>query len=299
MVTAPALIYGDMKNLLAFHAIEKPLALQLGGSDAHAMARCAKIAQDHDFDEVNLNVGCPSDRVQSGEFGACLMLKPQVVADCISAMLDAVQIPVTVKTRIGVDDMQGYRPLADFAGCIAEAGCKTFIVHARKAWLQGLSPKENREKPPLHYEYVYRLKQEFPHLNIVINGGIKKSVDVIEHLRYVDGTMVGREAYQNPYALIDVHKTIFKQSTVMPTPAELVERYLPYIEEQLEQGVQLKHMVRHMLGLFQGMPGARHWRRYLSEHAVQAGADISVVVEALRKMKAWQDRNTGVVVNES
>jgi tRNA-dihydrouridine synthase A len=299
MVTTPALLHGDADRLLTFHPFEKPVALQLGGSDADAMARCAKIAQDYGYDEVNINVGCPSDRVQSGTFGACLMAKPHVVADCVSAMQAAVRIPVTVKTRIGIDEMEGYAPLKDFVACIADAGCNTVIVHARKAWLQGLSPRENREKPPLHYEYVYRLKQEFPRLTIVINGGIKKTADVVEHLRFVDGTMAGREAYQNPYALIDVQNTVFNRNAVIPMQFEIVGRYLPYIDEQLAKGVHLNHMTRHMLGLFQGVPGASQWRRHLSERANKPDAGIEVVMEALQKIKAQQNNMTGVVVNES
>ena len=299
MVTTQALIYGDTNRLIAFDPFEKPLALQLGGNDRQAMARCAKIAQAYGYDEVNINVGCPSDRVQSGLFGACLMAKPKLVADCVAAMQDAVDIPVTVKTRIGIDDMEGYEPLHRFVYHIVEAGCQTVIVHARKAWLQGLSPRENREIPPLHYDYVYKLKQAYPEQEIVVNGGIKDAADVSKHLEHVDGTMVGRVAYQNPYALIDVEKAVFNSAKEMPDRAKIVESYLSYINKQLAKGIYLKHMTRHMFGLFQGMPGAKLWRRYLTEHAVKAGADSSVVVEALKKVNALQEHLTGVVVDES
>ncbi|MBN1378477.1 MAG: tRNA dihydrouridine(20/20a) synthase DusA [Gammaproteobacteria bacterium] len=299
MVAAAALIHGDVDQLLMFNPFEKPLALQLGGNEPNAMARCAEIAQDFGYDEVNINVGCPSDRVQAGAFGACLMAEPDLVADCVSAMQAKVSIPVTVKTRLGIDKMEGHAPLQNFVACIAKAGCGTVIVHARKAWLSGLSPKENREIPPLRYDYVYRLKQEFPQLEIVINGGIMNTADVVEHLGFVDGTMVGREAYQNPYALIDVQSAVFNRSTVIPERAEIVARYLPYVEEQLAKGVHLNRMTQHMMGLFQGCPGAKQWRRHLSEHAVEPDAGIEVITEALRKVRMPQENTTGAMVNES
>ncbi len=296
MVTAPALMHGDQNKLLAFDPFEKPLALQLGGNEPQVMAKCAKLAQEYHYDEVNINIGCPSDRVQSGLFGACLMAKPQVVADCVVAMRDAVDIPITIKTRIGIDAMEGYTPLREFVSRIVAAGCRVIIVHARKAWLQGLSPKENREIPPLQYDYVYRLKQEFPEQQIVINGGIRDSAAVYEHLKYVDGTMIGRAAYLNPYALIDVNRTVFGDPAMVPARIDLIEKYLPYINRQLAQGVYLKHMTRHMLGLFKGIPGAKQWRRYLSEQAVKVGAGPEVVVNALNQVRALQDNYTGVEV---
>ena len=294
MVTTPALIHGNQHKLLSFDPFEKPLALQLGGNESKEMAKCAMLAQKYDYDEVNINVGCPSDRVQSGLFGACLMAKPQVVADCVAAMRDAVDIPVTVKTRIGIDAMEGYTPLREFVSRIVEAGCQVIIVHARKAWLQGLSPKENREIPPLQYDYVYRLKQEFQQQQIIVNGGIQDSAAVREHIKYVDGTMIGRAAYLNPYALVGVNKSVFNNRATIPVRADVVEKYLPYINQQLAQGVFLKHMTRHMLGLFKGMPGAKQWRRYLSEHAVKVGAGSEVVIEALNQVKSLQDDYTGV-----
>ena len=291
MVTTSALLFGDVEKLIAFNPFEKPLALQLGGNDPQAMARCAKLAQAYGYDEANINVGCPSDRVQSGSFGACLMAQPDVVAECVSEMQAAVNIPVTVKTRIGVDDMEGYEPLRKFITVLVEAGCKTVIVHARKAWLQGLSPRENREKPPLHYDYVYQLKQDFPELEVVINGGIKKIDDVIGHLRYVDGTMTGREAYQNPYALIDIGNAVFGRHSGVSDRADLVEGYLPYIESQLAAGVPLKHMTRHMLGLYQGRPGAKQWRRHLSELAAKPGAGVDTVLQALQHVENSRSNN--------
>lgn len=299
MITTGALIFGNREKLLAFDTFEKPLALQLGGAEPESMAECARMAEQHDYDEVNINVGCPSDRVQAGAFGACLMAQPKRVADCVSAMQHAVSIPVTVKTRIGIDNMEGYQPLYHFVAELAQAGCTTVIVHARKAWLDGLSPKRNREVPPLHYDYVYRLKHDFPHLQIVINGGIKNTTDVIEHLKCVDGTMVGRQAYQDPYTLINVRDEVFDRTGELPGRFEIIERYLPYIDSQLSSGVCLKHMTRHMLGLFQGLPGAKRWRRLLSEQAVKVGAGVDVVTDAMQKVKALQENITGAVINES
>ncbi|WP_024299938.1 tRNA dihydrouridine(20/20a) synthase DusA [Methylomicrobium lacus] len=283
MVTTGALLHGDRQRFLQFDPSEHPLALQLGGSDPAGLAACAKMAEDFGYDEVNLNVGCPSDRVQSGSFGACLMAEPELVAECVGAMRKAVSIPVTVKSRIGIDDRDSYEELIKFIGTVAEAGCDTFIVHARKAWLKGLSPKQNREVPPLRYDTVYRLKQDFPTLQIVLNGGIT-TLDQAEDVlgNGVDGVMVGREAYHNPYILAEVDRRLFGASAEVFTRAEIIEKLLPYIEQQRAEGVRLHSITRHILGLFHGEPGARSWRRHLSEHAVKYDADASVVREALK-----------------
>jgi len=283
MVTTGALLHGDRQRFLQFDPSEHPLALQLGGSDPAGLAACAKMAEDFGYDEVNLNVGCPSDRVQNGSFGACLMAEPELVAECVGAMRKAVSIPVTVKSRIGIDDRDSYEELIKFIGTVAEAGCDTFIVHARKAWLKGLSPKQNREVPPLRYDTVYRLKQDFPTLQIVLNGGIT-TLDQAEDVlgNGVDGVMVGREAYHNPYILAEVDRRLFGASAEVITRAEIIEKLLPYIEQQRAEGVRLHSITRHILGLFHGEPGARSWRRHLSEHAVKYDADASVVREALK-----------------
>ena len=280
MVTTGALIHGK-GDYLAFNEQEHPLVLQLGGSNPAEMAQCAKMAEQRGYDAVNINVGCPSDRVQNGMFGACLMAKPELVASCVSAMLDAVSIPVTVKSRIGIDELDSYQFLTDFVGTIADAGCQQFIVHARKAWLKGLSPKENREIPELDYPRVHQLKQDFPQLNISINGGIKTLDDVRYQLQLVDGVMVGREAYTNPYLLSQVDHFIYGEQQPVLSQHELVRAMLPYIEQQMQQGARFWHIARHMLGLFQGLPGARLWRRHLSENGHLAGAGPEVLVQAL------------------
>ncbi len=280
MITAPAIIHAKY-DLLEYDPTENPVALQLGGSDPKQLAHCAKLVEERGYTEVNLNVGCPSDRVQNGMFGACLMGKADLVADCIKAMQDAIQIPVTVKHRIGIDDLDSYEFLCDFIEKV-QAYSNDFIVHARKAWLSGLSPKENREIPPLDYERVYQLKQDFPHLNISINGGIKTIEEIKYHLQFVDGVMVGREAYQNPSLLGEIDSQIFGEHRPLVTAREAVEKMLPYIEKELAKGVYLNHIVRHMLGAFQNCKGARQWRRHLSENACKAGANISVVEEALK-----------------
>lgn len=281
MVTAAAVYHGDRTKLLRFDPAERPLALQFGGNEPESMAIGAEQAEAFGYDEVNINVGCPSDRVQSGCFGARLMAEPHRVADCVAAMRRATSLPVTVKTRIGIDAMDDYEGLRDFVAVVADAGCDTFIVHARKAWLQGLSPKQNREVPPLRYEYVYRLKREFPRLNVIINGGITEAAAVVDHLRYVDGVMVGREAYQNPFGLVDVRNRVFGTRQAAADRRRIVECYMRYIEQRLSEGVYLKHMTRHMLGLFQGVPGAKRWRRILSERSPQPGAGLEVVQHAL------------------
>ena len=284
MVTTGAIIHGK-GDFLAYNEEEHPLALQLGGSNSADLAACAKLAQTRGYDEINLNVGCPSDRVQNGRFGACLMAEPDLVVDCIKAMKDVVDIPVTVKTRIGIDELDSYEFLTTFITKVHEfGGCDDFTIHARKAWLSGLSPKENREIPPLDYERAYQLKLDFPHLNIGLNGGVKTLEESIEHLKHVDGVMVGREAYQSPYILAQVDQQIFGREKPIKKRSEVVHEMYPYIESQLESGAQLGHITRHMLGLFQSMPGARQWRRYISENAHKKGAGIEVVEAALAKI---------------
>lgn len=281
MVTTGALLHGDRQRFLGHDDAEHPLALQLGGSNPAELAECANIGADYGYDEVNLNVGCPSDRVQSGRFGACLMAEPELVADCVAAMNAAVSVPVTVKTRIGIDDRDSFDELAHFIGCVQAAGCKTFIIHARKAYLQGLSPKENRTVPPLNYDFAYRIKQMFPELVIILNGGIERLDEVETHLQRVDGVMLGRAAYHNPYVLAQADRQIFKDSHPIPDRDDIVLGMIPYIERELKQGTLLKHISRHMLGLYQGTPGARHWRRYLSENAPRSAAGTEVILEAL------------------
>ncbi|KZX58904.1 tRNA dihydrouridine synthase DusA [Halioglobus sp. HI00S01] len=282
MVTTGALLHGDRDRFLNFNAEEHPVALQLGGSDAVDLARCAKWAQEWGYDEVNLNCGCPSDRVQSGMFGACLMVAPQRVADGVKAMRDACELPVTVKHRIGIDDMESYQELIDFISPIAEAGCEVFIVHARKAWLQGLSPKENREIPPLNYPWVYQLKRDLPHLEIIINGGIKSLAECQDHLQHVDGVMIGREAYQNPWMLAEVDSSLYGMDKTVQSRDDVIAGLLPYVADQLEGGAHLNHITRHILGLYQGVPGARKFRRHLSENAYKQQAGLEVLTEAHR-----------------
>ena len=280
MVTAQAIIHAKYDHL-DFDAAEHPVALQLGGSDPAQLKHCAQLAEQCGYQEINLNVGCPSDRVQNGMFGACLMAKANLVAECVQQMQSAVQIPVTVKTRIGIDDFDSYDFLYNFVQTVKQAGCQEFIVHARKAWLSGLSPKQNREIPPLDYERVYQLKRDFPDLLISINGGIKTIEEIQQHLQHVDGVMVGREAYQNPSLLGHIDQALFDPNAPIITPRQAVESMLPYIESQLSQGVYLNHIVRHMLGAFQNCKGARLWRRYLSENAYKEGAGVEVVETAL------------------
>lgn len=281
MVTTGALIHGDQYRFLQFNNEEHPLAFQLGGSNPRELALCATLVEEHGYDEVNLNVGCPSDRVQNGRFGACLMLEPELVAECVAAMAAAVTIPVTVKTRIGVDNQDSYQALANFVRHVANAGCQTFIIHARKALLSGLSPKQNREVPPLKYEVAFQLKTDFPELNIILNGGVTNINDSETLLQQVDGVMLGREAYQNPYMLAAVDKQLFNALTSAPSRQQIIEMLLPYIDMQLSQGVRLNSITRHTLGLFHGESGARAWRRHLSTHATEANAGIKVVQEAL------------------
>lgn len=283
MVTTGAILFGK-GDYLAFNEEEHPVVLQLGGSDAKALAQCAKQVQERGYDAINLNVGCPSDRVQNGRFGACLMAEPELVAQCVTEMKSVVDIPVTVKTRIGIDDLDSYDFLCQFVQKIAEAGSDSLIVHARKAWLQGLSPKQNREIPPLNYQRVYDLKRDFPQLNMIINGGIKTFDDMSEHVAHVDGVMVGREAYQNPFMLSDVDAQLHHETPSTMTRHDVVETMFPYIERHLQQGGRLNHITRHMIGMFQGVPNGKAWRRYLSENACQSGATIDVVKKALDLM---------------
>lgn len=284
MVTTGALLNGDRERLLAYHPQEHPLALQLGGSDPRALAECARLAEDWGYDEVNLNCGCPSDRVQNNMIGACLMAEPELVAHCVTEMQKAVNIPVTVKHRIGIDEMDDYAGLQRFVSRIADAGCKTFIVHARKAWLKGLSPKENREIPPLQYDKVINLKREFPALEIIINGGITTLEQCETLLNEVDGVMLGREIYSNPYLLAEVDHRIYGLSSAAPSREAVMEGFITYCEEQMMKGIRLNYMTRHILGLFQGMPGARRFRRTISEQAHKPEADIKVLYQALAAM---------------
>ncbi|MET0013135.1 MAG: tRNA dihydrouridine(20/20a) synthase DusA [Sedimenticola sp.] len=286
MVTTGAIIHGDRERFLKFDGSEHPVALQLGGSDTKDLAVCARLGEQWGYDEINLNVGCPSDRVQSGRFGACLMATPELVAECVAAMRDAVSIDVTVKHRIGIDDHDSYQELCDFVGASAEAGCRTFIVHARKAWLQGLSPKENREIPPLSYETVYQLKRDFPDREIVINGGILTLDQAEEHLQQVNGVMIGREAYHNPWILVETDRRLYGDEHPLPSRHEIIERLIPFIEQEQAAGTPISRITRHILGLFNGQPGARAWRRHISENAHRKGADYSAVLEAAAKVPA-------------
>ena len=281
MLTAKALIHGDREYLLGFHPEEHPVALQIGGSEPEEMAAAAQIGASFGYDEINMNVGCPSDRVQSGRFGACLMKEPQRVADCVDAMSAAVSIPVTVKCRTGVDDTDSYEHLQHFVEVVSGAGCERFIIHARKAWLSGLSPRQNREIPPLRYDVVGRLQAQFPELTLVLNGGIISMDDVEEHLATFPGVMVGREVYRNPYFLALADQRIFNASRPVPTRHDVVHRLLPYVERQLSSGTRLSAISRHMVGLFQGQPGAKRWRRHISEQAHRKGAGIEVLTDAL------------------
>jgi tRNA-dihydrouridine synthase A len=288
MVTADAILHGDRERLLGFSAEEHPVALQLGGSDPAKLAEAAAIGAAWGYDEINLNVGCPSDRVQEGRFGACLMAEPALVADCVAAMRARVSVPVTVKCRIGIEEQDGEADLERFVAEVAAAGCPTFIVHARKAWLQGLSPKENRDVPPLDHGRVYRLKAAHPQLEIVINGGITSLDEVEAHLARVDGVALGRAAYQNPYLLADVDRRLFGTASVPPSRSAVLEALLPYAESHLRAGGRLNNVARHVLGLYHCQPRARAFRRYLSEHAPRDGADIGVLMEAMRLVEcAW------------
>jgi tRNA-dihydrouridine synthase A len=286
MVTTAAIVHGKAERLLAFDPSEHPVALQLGGSDPGDLAASAKIGAGFGYDEINLNVGCPSDKVQEGRFGACLMAEPALVAEGVRAMREAVAVPVTVKTRIGIDDRDSYGELAAFIGTVADAGCRTFIIHARKAWLQGLSPKENREIPPLRYDVVRRLRDDFPALEFILNGGITSPGQVDAHLEEFPGVMLGRAAYENPYLLAEADSRWFGVAGGPSSRLEIVEAFKPYVAAELGRGQRLHSMTRHILGLFQGVRGGRVWRRYLSENACRPGAGLEVLDGA---MQAVQD----------
>jgi len=282
MVTTGAIIHGDRSRHLDYNQEEHPVAIQLGGSTPADLVLCCKIAEDYGYDEINLNVGCPSNRVQSGMFGACLMAKPELVAECVSAMQNAVKIPVTVKHRIGIDENDSVEELFTFVEAVAETDCKTFIVHARKAWLNGLSPKQNRDIPPLRYDVVHELKQTMSQLEIIINGGICDLETATEQLKSVDGVMMGREAYHNPYILAEVDQRFYNSDKKILTRFEIIEALYPYIEKELAKGTRLHSISRHILGLFNGLPGAKKWRRYISENAPPATAGIDVIKQGLK-----------------
>ena len=271
MITSKAILRGDKNRLLDYNSREHSLVLQLGGSNPKEMAQCAKIAKQWGYDEVNINVGCPSDRVLSGSFGACLMKEPDLVASCVESMIDASDIPVSVKSRIGIDDMETYDQLSDFVARIHEKGCQHFIIHARKAWLQGLSPKENRTIPPLNYPWVYQLKKDFPQLKITLNGGIAGCKEVIEHLDYVDGVMLGRAIYHQPYLLADIDSRVFGKKGISRTREQVLVDYMDYIKKQLKEGVPIRAMTRHILGLYHGQNNAKFFRRLLSGKTVELG----------------------------
>ena len=286
MVSSGALLHGDTGRLLAFHPAEHPLALQIGGSHPPEMAECARRAEEAGFDEVNINVGCPSRRVRKGRFGACLMAEPHLVGQCVRAMRRSSALPITVKTRIGVDERDRYADMCEFVRIVAGAGCRTFIIHARKAWLDGLSPAQNRTLPPLRHDRVFRLKEDFPKLEIILNGGVHDLEAVRALLERVDGVMIGREAYRNPYLLADADRAVFGSGREATTREEVVFRFLPYLRAELALGTPLCALTRHLLGLYQARPGARRWRRFLTEGAAQRGAGAELLLEALDLMKA-------------
>ncbi len=281
MVTAQAIKHGDRQRLLGFDSVEQPVALQLGGSDPALLAEAAKIGEDFGYSEINLNVGCPSDRVQEGRFGACLMAEPQLVGECVAAMMAAVKIPVTVKCRIGIDDQDEIEGLNRFVEAVASTDCNTFIIHARKAWLKGLSPKENREIPPLNYARVYKLKKDFPQLNIILNGGLDSLEAAQKAMQNLDGVMLGRAAYHTPWLLADVDRVFFKADNLVGSRIEAALAMFPYIEQQFGEGLFLSKITRHMLGLFHGQPGGRLWRQIISEQSHLPGAGLEVLQKGL------------------
>ena len=290
MVTADAVLYGNRERVLGFSPQEHPVGLQLGGSDPVKLAKAARIGADYGYDEINLNIGCPSDRVQSGRFGACLMAEPDLVAESVAAMGEASGLPVTVKCRIGIDDQDAEASLDRFIDRVAKAGCRSFIVHARKAWLKGLSPKENRDVPPLDYGRVYRLKQCRPDLEIVLNGGIESLARAEPHLPQVDGVMLGRAAYADPYLLAEVDGALFGSNETPPSRLDVLDRFVPYVEAELSRGARLNQMTRHILGLFHGQPRARAFRRHLAENAHLEGAGIEALLAA-RRIVAGEGRS--------
>ena len=277
MVTTGALLHGNVPRHLDFNVEEHPLALQLGGSEPADLAHCARLAEQWGYDEVNLNCGCPSERVQRGSFGACLMAEPRLVADCVKAMRDAVSLPITVKHRIGIDKTESYAFVRDFVGTVAAAGCEVFIVHARNAWLKGISPKENRDLPPLRYEFVHQLKREFPQLTIVLNGGIKTNAQIAEQLEHVDGVMLGRESYHHPWLMADWDARFFGDAPVDRERAEVEAQMVGYMERVIANGEPWSHVSRHLIGLRNGLPGARRWRQVWSDHRLKhdAAAEVS------------------------
>ena len=289
MVTAEAVLYGNRERVLGFSREEHPVGLQLGGSDPQKLAAAARLGADYGYDEINLNIGCPSDRVQSGRFGACLMAEPDLVASCVAAMSEAASLPITVKCRVGIDDQDAEASLDRFIDRVAQAGCTTFIVHARKAWLKGLSPKENRDVPPLDCERVFRLKQRRPDLEIVLNGGIGSLAEAHTHLPHVDGVMLGRAAYADPYLLAEVDGALFGSNERPPSRLEVLDAFVPYVEAELARGARLNQMTRHILGLFHGQPRARAFRRHLAENAYLDGAGLEVL-EAARRIVAGESR---------
>ena len=290
MITAPAIVRGNAERLLAFDASEHPVALQLGGSDTRELAIAARRGAQEGYDEINLNCGCPSDRVKSGRFGACLMGEPALVADCVKAMRDVVDLPVTVKCRIGIDPMpevgDEYEFLTNFVATVADAGCEVFIIHARRAVLNGLSPKENREIPPLRYDIARKLRRDFPALRMILNGGIRTIEQVEAELPHFDGVMIGREAYQHPYLIAQLHQRFIDPSWLPPSREEVIERYIPYVRARLAEGHRLRTMLRHVQGLYAGLPNVRSWRRFLSEQAATSSAGAEVLRDALRIVKA-------------
>jgi tRNA-dihydrouridine synthase A len=284
MITTAAVLHGDRARLMAFDPAERPVALQLGGSDPRKLAECARIAEEFGYDQLNLNVGCPSDRVQEGRFGACLMAEPGLVGECVAAMKSRVKVPVTVKCRIGIDEQDPEEALEALARAVEAAGVATLIVHARKAWLDGLSPRENRDIPPLDYGRVYRLQAAHPGLAVVINGGIGDLDQAVAHLSRVDGVMMGRAAYQEPWRLLAVDPIVFGETPRLPSPKAAADALVPYIERELASGVRLHAITRHVLGLFQAVPGARAFRRHLSTEAVKPGAGVAVFRDALARI---------------
>lgn len=287
MITTGALLHGDHHRLLKHDPLEYPLALQLGGNNPEQLARCAKLAESFGYTEINLNCGCPSNKVQQGHFGACLMNQPLLVADCVSAMCSAADIPVTVKHRIGVDREINYNKLLDFVGTIAEAGCQTFIVHARMAWLDGISPKQNRTLPPLEYSQVSQLKNDLPDLEFILNGGITSLTEAQHHLDLVDGVMVGREAYKNPFILAEVDSRIYAQQEVQLSRFEVLEGLIPFVDKELAAGIRLHQISRHILGLYHGQPGGRRFRQHISSQSALPGANTQVLHEALVMMQRY------------
>jgi len=289
MITTGALIYGDRDRWLRLREGENPVALQLGGSNPSEMAKCAELAEEYKFNEVNINVGCPSDRVQAGKFGACLMLEPEIVSDCIKSMRAATEIEITVKTRIGVDKQDSYDFLKSFVEKIAKAGCNTIIVHARKAHLSGLSPRQNRTVPALHYEYVYKLKQDYPELMFILNGGLKDKTQILNHVNELDGVMVGREIYDNPYFLSDIDEVVFNTTANSMSRFDVLDQYKLYMQSELDNGVPLKILAQHIFGLFNGLPGARAWRRYLSEHIYAKDVGLEVINAAVKSVAEFEN----------